>query len=234
MSRASLVFWFLAVVCGAAGISRGEEKREHDFARWEAAIRAFEEQDRENPPEAGGVLFVGSSTIRMWKTDELLPELDVTNRGFGGSEMIDSVHFVDRIVIPHQPQVILVYAGSNDLAKGTTPCQVNEDFKQFAETVHAKLPETEIAFLSIKPTLKRWPIIHRVRAANALVEATCIENERLHFLNVFPHMLNAEGQPEASYLARDGLHLNDAGYEHLTKLVRPELERLLRNGDSAK
>lgn len=203
------------------------DSKPHDFDRWEKDMQAFEAQDKEHPPQPGGVMFVGSSTIRMWKTDDLLPDLHVANRGFGGSEMIDSWYFADRIIVPHRPKVLLVYAGSNDIGKGVPACEILKHFEQFVERVHAGSPETEIAFLSIKPTVKRWGLIHHVRAANALVEAKCIETPHVQFLNVHPHMLNAVGEPEVKWLSNDGLHLNPEGYKHLTELVRPTIEKLL-------
>lgn len=201
--------------------------RPHDFSKWEAAIAAFEAYDRDHPPAPGGVLFVGSSTIRRWNTAELFPDLRVINRGFGGSEMIDTAHFAKRIVLPYRPRVIVVYAGSNDLARNTTPCQLLADFTALVEQVDRELPETEVVFLSIKPSIKRWPLIHRIRAANALIAALCEERPRLHFLDVHARFLTAEGLPDPAYLEEDGLHLNVAGYRRLTELVRPEIDRLL-------
>jgi len=201
--------------------------RQHDFARWESAIAAFESADQSSPPTPGGIVFVGSSTMRLWKTAELLPDLPIVNRGFGGSELIDSAHFAPRIVVPCHPKVVLLYAGSNDLSKGAAPCQVAADFEQFVTVIHAACPQAEIVFLSIKPSTKRWPIIHRIRATNSLIEATCVDHERVHFLNVHPEMLNAAGEPETAWLSADGLHLNADGYRRLTELVRPTLERLL-------
>ncbi|MFV0442229.1 MAG: GDSL-type esterase/lipase family protein [Planctomycetaceae bacterium] len=223
MSRLLCSLLTLAICCGQCWA----ESKPHDFGRWDKEIQAFESQDREHPPQAGGVLFVGSSTIRLWNTQETLPGLNVVNRGFGGSEMIDSAHFAERIIIPHRPKVILVYAGSNDIAKGVRECEILANFDQLVATVHAQLPETEIVFMSVKPTRKRWPLIHHVRATNALIEARCLDTAHLHFLNVYPYMLNAEGEPEVKWLAKDGLHLNPTGYVHLSEVVRPVIEGLL-------
>lgn len=225
-----LIGMCLGWTAGWGAVSRAADSpasRPHDFSKWEAAMAAFEAQDREQPPAPGGVLFVGSSTIRRWNTAELFPDLPVINRGFGGSELIDTAHFAERIVLPYRPRVIVVYAGSNDLARGTTPCQLLADFTSLVEQVDRDLPETEVVFLSIKPSLKRWPLIHRIRAANALIEAFCVERPRLHFLDVHARFLTAEGLPDPAYLEEDGLHLNAAGYRRLTDLVRPEIERLL-------
>lgn len=208
-------------------VAEAPPKAEHDFAKWEQDIQKFEASDRQHSPQPGGVVFVGSSTMRLWKTDELLPDLHVVNRGFGGSEMIDSLHFAERIVLPHRPKVLVVYAGSNDLNKGVTSCEVLAHFEQFVAQVHAASPETEIVYMSINPSQKRWAQIHRIRATNALIQAKCIDLERVHFLETHAHLLNAAGEPEATYLSDDGLHLNDVGYRRLTELVRPTIERLL-------
>ncbi len=211
-------------------VSGGESAREqkHNFDRWNDAMAAFEVQDRETPPKPGGILFVGSSTIRLWNLEESFPDLPVVNRGFGGSEMIDSVRFFDRLVTPHQPRAIFVYAGSNDLSKGTASWEVLEDFQRFVAKVHQAQPETDVVFLSVKPTIRRWPIIHRVRAANELVAAWAALQENVHYLDVHTPMLNSDGEPESRYLAKDGLHLSEEGYRHLTELVRPEIDRLLQ------
>src|SRR5687767_11221929 len=80
--------------------------------RWDKEIAAFEAQDKTNPPPKGAILFIGSSSIRLWKTlAEDFPEHEVINRGFGGSQIADSVYFVDRMVVPYQPKKIVMYAG---------------------------------------------------------------------------------------------------------------------------
>ena len=86
------------------------EKTEHNFERWEKSISQFEKQDQDQGIKKGGNLFVGSSSIRMWDLDKYFPEQHVLNRGFGGSEIVDSTHFADRIIIKHEPEVIFLYA----------------------------------------------------------------------------------------------------------------------------
>ncbi len=199
----------------------------HDFHRWEAAIQKFEAEDQTVPPQPGGVLFVGSSTIRLWNTKQLLPELHVVNRGFGGSQMIDSAHFFERIVLPHRPKVILIYAGSNDVPKGVPPERIRDDFLDFARKAKEHLPETHILWMSIKPTTSRWKWIRKIRAVNALVAAACEDEPHCHYLNVHDAFLNDQGLPEQQYLSKDGLHLNEQGYRRLSELVRPVILQYL-------
>lgn len=193
---------------------------------WERDISAFEAADKTNPPPRGAILFVGSSSIRLWRTLAAdFPDHPVINRGFGGSQLIDSVTFADRIVLPYQPKMIALYAGDNDIAAQKTPQQVLADFKLFAQKVHHQLPETRIAFIAIKPSLARWPLLEPIKEANRLVRGCCQENERLLFIDVFSPMLDTNGQPRPELLAADGLHLNRKGYELWTALIKPHLPK---------
>ncbi len=102
-----------------------------NFDRWEKSIAAFEKQDKENPPPMNGVVFAGSSSIRLWDLKKSFPDLDAINRGFGGSQIIDSVHFAPRIIVKHKPRMVVLFAGDNDLNAGKSPEQVLEDFRAF-------------------------------------------------------------------------------------------------------
>src|SRR5690606_31638453 len=106
------------------------------FARWEKAISAFEEQDRKSPPPKGAVLFVGSSSIRLWNLEKSFPHHSTINRGFGGSQIADSVHFADRLILKHEPKVIVSYAGDNDISAKKSPERVASDFQSFVKVVH--------------------------------------------------------------------------------------------------
>ena len=70
--------------------------------RWESAIAEFEAEDRANPPAEDGIIFLGSSSIRMWDVKKWFPGLPVVNRGFGGSQIADSLFYAERIVVPPQ------------------------------------------------------------------------------------------------------------------------------------
>ena len=91
------------------------------FAKWEKEIAAFEAADQKQPPPKGGIVFVGSSSIRLWDVKKSFPGLPVINRGFGGSQIEDSTHFAERIVFPYEPCAVVFYAGDNDIASGKSP-----------------------------------------------------------------------------------------------------------------
>ena len=195
-------------------------------SEWEIEIAAFEASDKINPPHQNSILFVGSSTIRLWKSlAHDFPQHKVINRGFGGSHLADSIAFAHRIVIPYRPKMVLLYAGDNDIADGKTPEMVSADFKSFVAQVQAALPETGIAYISIKPSLARWQLVDKIKAANRLIEDYSRKKKNLMFIDVFTPMLGPEGEPRKELFESDGLHLNAKGYELWTSVIKPFLNK---------
>jgi len=195
--------------------------------RWERAIRAIEARDAQKPPPRGGVALCGSSSARGWNVARWFPGLPVANRGFGGSQIADSTHYADRIVIPLKPRVVVLYAGDNDIAAGKSPQRVLEDFKAFVAKIHRALPTTTIIFISIKPSLRRWGLYPKMAEANRLIADFCKGDDRLVFLDVATPMLGKDGKPRRELFVADGLHLNDRGYELWTSLLLPRLKACL-------
>ncbi|MEX0819441.1 MAG: SGNH/GDSL hydrolase family protein [Pirellulaceae bacterium] len=192
-------------------------------SRWEATIQAFEEQDARQTPPKNGFLFVGSSSIRLWDLKKWFPDLNAINRGFGGSEVSDSVEFAERIILKYEPRVVVVYAGDNDIAHGKTPQRVRDDFQELVSLIHAKLPQTKIVYVAVKPSIKRWALIDRVRETNRLITELTAKAERLEFVDVDKPMIGSDDLPRKELFVADGLHLSDEGYAIWTSLVKPHL-----------
>jgi len=196
----------------------------HDPTVFETTIDSFERDDQRSPPARGGVLFVGSSSVRLWETLERdMAPMDVLNRGFGGSRTDDVLHYAHRIVLPYHPRAIVFYAGDNDLGrdKDATPESVAEHFERLVETVEQAGQRPDIYFVSIKPSparMKRWSRMH---AANELVAAYAMRTERVSYLDVSSAMLGEGGVPRAELYRRDGLHMNARGYDAWTRVIRP-------------
>jgi lysophospholipase L1-like esterase len=191
--------------------------------RWEKTISAFEAADKTNPPAKGGIVFVGSSTIRLWDVATHFPDLKIINRGFGGSDLADSVRYVDRLVLKHEPRLVVVYAGDNDIGGGRLSEQVAVDFERFVRAVHAKLPQTRILYLAIKPSILRWLQYDRMRAANEAIRAICERDDRLGYLDFGGAMLGWDEKPRKELFVEDGLHLSAQGYQLWTTMIRPFL-----------
>jgi len=214
-----------AQAAGAATAPRAAAANQNDPDRWEPTIKKFEEADKVTPPPQNGIVFIGASSIVRWNLAESFPELGARaiNRGFGGSLAADSTRYADRIVIPYKPQKVVFYAGDNDIERQRTPDEIAGDFVAFEKKVHAALPGTEIIFISIKPSIRRWAWIEQIKSANALVKKYCASRPRLAFVDIVPQMLGPDGQPVKEMLLEDGLHMTPAGYKVWNNALRPLL-----------
>jgi len=193
--------------------------------KWHKELNAFETADKERPPATGGVLFVGSSTIRMWPNiaDAFREQPLVINRGFGGSTMEDCSLFAQELVVRHKPRLVLVYAGDNDLAEGRTPIQILESFARFTNILRAELPDTRIAYISVKPSPSREKFQGKMRETNDAIAAYLRRLPNSEFIDVYTPMLGADGRARAELFRADQLHMNDEGYRLWQSVIASHL-----------
>ena len=197
-----------------------------DFEKWEKEITAYEQADRTNPPPKGGVLFIGSSTIRLWKTlTQDFSQYRVINRGFGGSQIVDSTHFAERIIFPYAPRMILLRAGGNDIHAGKSPELVFSDFRAFVAKVHEKLPDAQIAYIALSPSIARWDEKEKGEALNRMIREYTREIAGLKYIAAESISLGPDGKPRPELFVADKLHFSPEGYKLLTESVRPHLPK---------
>jgi lysophospholipase L1-like esterase len=194
-------------------------KAEND--RWEKTIQNFEDWDSKNSFPLDGVLFVGSSSIRLWPTRERFGEFPVINRGFGGSHISNVNYFVRRIVLPYKPRVIVFYAGDNDISGKKTPQRVFDDYRKFANLVQKELPATRIIFVGIKPSLSRWSLWPLMNEVNLMIKEFSEKDERLFVFDSASPLLGSDGKPDEQFFLKDNLHLNSKGYDAWTRTLKP-------------
>lgn len=194
--------------------------------RWSASFEAFAAADLKQAPQPGGVVFVGSSSIRLWNDLEtsFSDQPVVIKRGFGGSQLSDCVKLVNRLVLPYKPRLVVVYAGENDLSEGASPRDVADRFTAFVQAVKAELPGVRIAFVSIKPSPLRAAMMPAVREANELVRAYSLTEPQLDYIDVHSAMLDAAGQPRPELFQGDRLHLNADGYAIWQRIIALHLK----------
>jgi lysophospholipase L1-like esterase len=225
MARCAILVALATFACELAAHANDNATANPDPARFAAEIRAFEAWDRQNSVPLQAVLFVGSSSIRMWPTAECFPHLAVINRGFGGSHASDVNHFADRIVLKYAPRVIVFYAGDNDIEAGKPPQQVFDDFRAFARIVHERLPQTNIVYLPIKPSLARWGKWPRMQDVNSRAQKLSQSDPRIVYVDTATPMLGSDGRPRSELFRDDGLHLNEQGYRLWTEILAKNLKR---------
>ena len=189
---------------------------------FEPEIHAFELADRLHPPAAGGVVFVGSSSIKNWTNVAAdFPGVPVLNRGFGGSTLADVVQYMDRIVLRYRPRLVVLYAGDNDLAMGRSPDRLVADYQSFAARLRAKQPCTRLVFISIKPSPSRRTLMPAAREANRRIRAETARDSLQTFVDVFSPMLGPQEQPRPELYLADSLHMTRTGYLLWRRLLTP-------------
>lgn len=196
-----------------------------DGERFSREINAFIQWDKKNSFPENAILFVGSSSIRLWNTALSFPKLTVINRGFGGSEISDVNRYYDLIVKKYNPVDIVFYAGDNDVAAGESANQVLNDFQLFLEKVERDFPETRVFYLPIKPSIARWKFWPEMAEANAKIKAFIETRPNLFYVDTAWPMLDAKSQPKPDLFIEDGLHLNDQGYKLWNEILAPFLKK---------
>jgi len=182
-------------------------------SRWRESLEGFAASDRDRAPAPGGVVFVGSSSIRLWTDLEgEFGSLTIVKRGFGGSRLSDCARYVAQLVLPYKPRTVVVYAGDNDIAEGQTPKGVLASYTEFVERVREALPDTRIVYISIKPSPSREALMPVAIQANELIEAYSRATPGLGYIDIFTKMIDEKGRPRAELFQADALHLNAAGY----------------------
>ncbi|PZO20817.1 MAG: GDSL family lipase [Burkholderiales bacterium] len=216
--------WLLAAAVWLSAPVRAQTSATAE-QRWKKELDAFTAADRLQMPPTGGVLFVGSSPIRMLSDLETAsPDQPlVIRRGFGGSRISDSADLVQRLVLPYRPRLVVLYAGENDLAEGANPQDVLGHFVRFVQQVQSELPATRVAYMSIKPSPSRLVKMAHMREANLLIQTHVLANENLDYIDVHTAMLDNDGRPRPELFVRDQLHLSAEGYGLWRQIVSAHL-----------
>lgn len=200
---------------------------------FQSEIEAFAAADRANPPPPCGMLFVGSSSIRMWESlaKDMAPHR-VINRGFGGSTIADvNLHF-DRVVAPYRPRAIFFYAGENDVDFGRSPEQTVAEFRTFMSKKTRALGSTPVYFISLKPSKARFTQLAKQWQVNAAVRQLAAARADLDFVDVASAMMDT-GKPRDIFQS-DALHMTDAGYRIWKRILRPKVAQAAKRRCTAR
>jgi lysophospholipase L1-like esterase len=200
---------------------------------WEEEVRVLEAGDPRHPLPRAGIVFIGSSSIRMWTTlaRDMAP-LRVVNRGFGGAQVDAVLHYTPRLVLPLRPRAVVLGAGENDLEaiRGKSPERVLDDVSRFDDLVRGALPGVRSYFLNVKPSPARRAVWPRACRYNELLRTFVEAVPSRGLLDVATPTFDADGNRRVELFLEDGLHLSAAGYAMWTSVVRPRLMADLGGG----
>ena len=198
--------------------------------KWEAEIAKLEAQDRSHPDPEDAILFIGSSSIRLW-TDlaKDMSPLKTINRGYGGAKFSDLAVYIDRIVNPHQFKALVLFVGNDIVGKpeDKSAAEVARLFKYIVDRVRKTHATQPIFLIAITPTPSRFKAWPEIRQANAALARVCEAGKSLHFIATEKHYLDEAGMPLAKYFVEDKLHQNREGYQVWGRVVKEHLEKVL-------
>lgn len=191
-------------------------------------IEAFRRLDSVSPVAAGAILFVGSSSFRLWNdVQAAFPDHMIVNRGFGGSTIPDVTRYAENIIFPYHPKQIVIYYGDNDLAGSDTVTgqMVYERFVRLFQMIRSRMKQVDILFVSIKPSPSRANLMPRMEEANQLIAGFLRRQKHAVFIDVYHLMLTPDGQPMRDLFKEDRLHMNAKGYAIWQKAIAPYLAK---------
>lgn len=186
----------------------------------------FKREDSIKFPAANQILFIGSSSFTIWQdVQSYFPTKPIVNRGFGGSTLLDVIHYSDKVIFPYQPKQIVIYCGENDVASSDTVSAniVLSRFKTLFNLIRNKIPDVPILFVSLKPSPSRWNMRDRMMASNKLIKKYLRKQKNTKFLSVWKPMLSENGEPKKDIFLQDNLHMNAKGYAIWQELLAPLL-----------
>lgn len=189
-------------------------------------IADFKKADSISKPPANPILFVGSSSFRLWPDiQSYFPGYTILNRGFGGSNLLDVIRYADDVIFAYHPKQIVIYCGENDIASSETVSAdtVHNRFRQLFSMIRDRYPTVPIAFVAMKPSPSRYHLIKKVKNGNKQIKKFLSKQSNTAFINVFDPMLNKDGKPREELFVEDRLHMNPEGYRIWQQLITPYL-----------
>jgi lysophospholipase L1-like esterase len=197
-----------------------------DPLRFQDEVNTYKQADKANPPPEGCYLFIGSSSMRMWKSlKEDFKDYPVINRGFGGSHFSDAIYYFDDLFNAYNPEKIIIYEGDNDIAGNKRPNKIMKDLKELLGMIRDNLDHPEIAVISAKPSPRRWDLKDKYENLNARFKKLASKDQDLTYIDVYTYMLNENGRPEPELYLEDSLHMTAKGYEIWKEQIRPFIEK---------
>ena len=200
--------------------------------QFEEEVSFLESLDFKEKAGEKDVLFIGSSSIRLWDNIQVdMYPYSSIKRGYGGAHFYDLIHFSERLVKNHSPKAILIFVanditGSNDLTSIVGDLSPNEVKKLFRynykliRSIHKHIP---IFLIETTPTPKRWKVWNKILQANKKLERFCKQVPNLYFISTRDKFIGADGLPIQSLFLNDELHLNVDGYKLWSSVIKSKL-----------
>lgn len=204
-----------------------EPFRQAAIDKWEKDIQILEAKDRTGQHPADSILFVGSSSIRLWSgiAADMAP-YPVIQRGYGGAKFTDLVFFAERLIHPHTFRALVIFVGNDISGKedDRTPAEVAALFRHVRGTVRKKVPTTPVFYVAVTPTPDRFAAWPKIRAANFAVRQVCESEPDTFFIGTESLYFKPDGTPDESLFRDDRLHQNQKGCDRWAVAIKSHLD----------
>lgn len=195
-----------------------------EVSRYQNDIQTIKQYDKIYAPPKNPILFVGSSSFRLWgDLERTFANYQVLNRGIGGAVIKDISNHIDDLITPYAPRQIFIYVGENDIANQTTSEAVLNNTKKLLTEIRERLPSVPIVYIAMKPSPSREKFLPIVIKANQQIRDYIATKKNMTFIDVFTPMLTREGKPKPELFLADQLHMNQSGYAIWIKAIKPHL-----------
>ena len=222
---------FLIVSLGSCSKAVDMSKYQEASKVWEKEIQQLEAKDKAETDPQNAILFVGSSSIRLWKNIKTdMQPYPIIQRGYGGSKFSDNIFYVERLVKPHDFKALVMFF-ANDITGGNndrTPEELAAIVKETIKKVRAIKPNKPIFLVEITPTNLRWKVWSKAKQANELLKNMSQNMKKVYFIETAAAYLDAEGKPRSELFGPDQLHQNQQGYDIWAAIIKKRLDEILK------
>ncbi|MCZ6673748.1 MAG: GDSL-type esterase/lipase family protein [Verrucomicrobia bacterium] len=226
MKTPTYLFLFILITACQPICLLGEVSSDPDPTRFAETIAGFAAADSGAPLPTGGIVFVGSSSIRRMDVPKFLPKIEALNRGFGGSHISDVNHYIEETVLKYRPSITVFYCGGNDIWSGKSPIQVLEDFREFYGKLFDSVPNNQLLLLASRPSPKRHTGFNTELALNYLFQMEAGKDDRIIYLSgACDRFFDEDGNFFHGLYHNDQLHMSEAGYRIWQEILTPHLTR---------
>ena len=230
MKRTYLLSKFFTLCLFFEGCSPLKQYEQKTYTWAIPEIEKFKELDTKNDYAPESILFLGSSSIRLWETlKEDMAPMQLIQRGYGGAHFRDLIFYIDTILNHHDLSMIVCFV-ANDISQKNSNESVKTILRNYdyvIKRIREKHPPLPILQISNTPTESRWHLWSKINELNMAMKDYCASHSKMVFLETTSHFLNAEGLPKKELFRSDKLHLNKEGYSLWNSLIRPQVETIL-------
>lgn len=176
-----------------------------------------------DPHDEHPLVFLGDSITDEGEWDQLFPNSSTENRGIGGDSTLGLLKRLDQI-ITLQPSQIFLMIGTNDLCYNRSIKDTLANYNQILAKLHENLPNTQVYVQSVLPFNDTIFPSSGLRTNSNILQLNAgikklASQYNYPYINLIPAFSGLDGRLPAQY-TRDGLHLNDAGYQHWREQIK--------------